>query len=73
MKLYIVKNVLVDYSSGMIVLAAESPTAALALIRAVFTTDAAIKNPNFDMENISEGPEVLVDAPYIIDFVYGGA
>lgn len=71
MRLYIISNIFDDYTPGMAVVAARSPEEVLILLREEFPLSFDIQPPHFEQDNIEEGPEILVEEAYIIDYTYG--
>ena len=67
MKLFVVNNVLTDYTDGMIIVRAESVEQAIELCLKDFGGSTALKNENNYTEIDLDG------APGVVDHVYGGS
>ena len=71
MKLFIINNVLSDYTSGMVVIAAESKDQCRELFIKEFSEYHAKEFDEYATFNVIES--VGLDEAGIVDYVYGGA
>ena len=66
MKLFIVSDVLTDYTSGMVVVRAESVEQARDICKAQWTT-------HVQFDDLDKYTEITVEGePGVVDYIYGG-
>jgi hypothetical protein len=73
MNLYVVQDVLVDYTAGMVVLAADSLERARELFKAEFTYEEYVKGFDEAVQNGQYKVLKVVDQEEgLVDYVWGG-
>jgi hypothetical protein len=73
MKLFIIKDILIDHSGGMVIVAANNH----AECREVFLKEFVDENPDYETEFDSAPIQVIesvgIDEPCVVSYIYGGS
>ena len=73
MKLFIIKDILVDYTSGMVIIAANDKDECREIFLKEFVDENSEYKTEFDNAVFKVIESVGIDEPGLVDYVYGGS
>ena len=73
MKLFIIKDILIDYSGGLVIIAANNHTECKEVFLKDFADENSEYETEFDNANFQVIESVGIDEPCVVNYVYGGS
>ena len=73
MKLFIIQEILIDYTSGMVVIAANDKDECREIFLKEFVDENSEYKTEFDNAVFNVIESVGIDEPGLVDYIYGGS
>ena len=73
MKLFIIKDILIDHSGGMVVVAANNHTECKEVFLKEFGSENSDYETQFDNAHFQVIESVGIDEPCVVSYIYGGS